>query len=282
MLTGSAAIAGDARAPGRDFLGFRLLDLENQTVKWQSARLGEPARVTYALASAPLTTPRARNCAHLLPPSVAYEPAHIPEAVFRREVAAAFRMWEEAAGIEFREAADPQSADILIGAQGDPTGRAYTNVELKPAPAGTPGAGSGRKVIARSLICLNPHQPWKVGFDGNLKVYDLRYTIAHEIGHAIGLDHPGAAGALMSFRYDERHTGLQPGDMRGASLLYGPKLSGARLTRTEPAGATIPPGSSPIETGSLPSPRQSADTGAADRAFGIGPRREPQPAPPAR
>ena len=85
-------------------------------------------------------------------------------------------------------------------------------------------------------------------------MYDLRYTIAHEIGHAIGLDHPSAAGELMSYRYDERRQGLQPGDTKGVVLLYGPR-----------------PGTSPyadIETGSISAPSvQDAKSGPQ---FGIG------------
>ncbi len=217
------------------FLGFRLLDLENQTVKWQSPRWGERATVTYAFATEPTTTKGARNCAKMLPPQAAYAPSHIGRTAFRREVAAAFRMWEAVANISFRQVDDAKAANILIGAQAEPIGRAFTNVALKPARAGD------RKVIARSLICLNPRQQWKIGFDGNLDVYDLRYTIAHEIGHAIGLDHPSAAGELMSYRYDEKKTGLQPGDIKGATLLYGakpgaPHFAGTGIA-TGPTGA---------------------------------------------
>ena len=125
----------------------------------------------------------------------------------------------------FRETSDTASAGILIGAQAQPLGRAFTNVALKQGTGRKPC----KKVIGRSLICLNPKQPWKVGFDGRLGVYDLRYTIAHEIGHAIGLDHPSAAGQLMSYRYDEKQTGLQPGDIKGAVLLYGPRASTRRF-----------------------------------------------------
>ena len=50
--------------------------------------------------------------------------------------------------------------------------------------------------IRQSLICINAARPWKIGFDGNLDIYDVRQTLAHEIGHAIGLDHPGATGGL--------------------------------------------------------------------------------------
>ena len=134
-------------------------------------------------------------------------------------------MWEKVAEISFRETHDIATAGILIGAQAQPLGRAFTNVALKQ---GT-GRKAVQKVIGRSLICLNPKQPWKVGFDGRLGVYDLRYTVAHEIGHAIGLDHPSAAGQLMSYRYDEKQNGLQPGDIKGAVLLYGPRAGTRRF-----------------------------------------------------
>jgi len=236
LLWGGAACAGEAKT----FLGFRLLDLENQSVKWESPRFGESAVVTYAFATGPVTTPGARNCAKMLPPARAYAPSHIDESRFRSEVRAAFRMWEKAANISFREASDAASAGILIGAQSDPVGRAFTNVALKPGPDGKPDSGSGgKKIIARSLICLNPTQPWKIGFDGRLDVYDLRYTIAHEIGHAIGLDHPSAAGQLMSFRYDERQRGLQAGDIKGAVLLYGARPGAQRFASSLPAGPDV-------------------------------------------
>jgi Matrixin len=246
LLLGSGfALAGEPET----FLGFRLLDLENQSVKWQSPRMGESATVSYAFATQATATPGARNCASMLPPDKAYAPSHISRGQFAREVAAAFRMWEQVANITFREIGNADAADILIGAQGKPVGRAFTNVALKPTGA------DGRKVIARSLICLNPRQRWKIGFDGDLDVYDLRYTIAHEIGHAIGLDHPSAAGQLMSYRYDERQRGLQAGDMQGAALLYGSKPGASRF-----AG-------SGITTGATGAP---AVKGAPGWPFGIG------------
>jgi len=241
LCTGVAA-AGERET----FLGFRLLDLENQKVKWQSPRFGESAALTFAFATTAVTTPQARNCAKMLPPDRAYAPSGISEEQFRRETAAAFHMWEQVANITFREAQSPETADILIGAQAEPVGRAFTNVALKDA-------GGGRKVIARSLICLNPRQPWKIGFDGNLGVYDLRYTLAHEIGHAIGLDHPSAAGELMSYRYDEEQKGLQTGDIEGAALLYGARPGASRF-----AGSGVATGST------------AAVKGAAGWPFGIG------------
>ena len=90
------------------------------------------------------------------------------------------------------------------------------------------------KPISRSLICLNPTRQWKVGFDGDLQRYDLRYTFAHEIGHAIGLDHPMGAGQIMGYRYEERFRELQAGDISGVIQLYGKR-------RPEPIVAAAPP-----------------------------------------
>jgi len=250
LAVGLMLLAGGTCArEGATFLGFRLLNLENQTVKWQTPTFGSRAVVTYAFATAPLVTPGARNCGTLLPPERAYEPSHVSAPEFRAEVAAAFRMWEKVADITFRETDDTAGAGILIGAQGVPVGRAFTNVTLKP------GTGE-RKIIARSLICLNPKQPWKIGFDGRLGVYDLRYTLAHEIGHAIGLDHPSAAGQLMSYRYDEKQTGLQAGDIHGAVLLYGSRPA----TRGFATAGAVPESS----------PAPEADSGWP---FGIGAKR---------
>lgn len=89
--------------------------------------------------------------------------------------------------------------------------------------------------IERSVVCLNPAVRWKIGFDGNVDVYDLRYTVAHEIGHAIGLDHPRPSGVLMSYSYDERFRDLQRCDAEGAIALYGLRkhgvVSGMNITK---------------------------------------------------
>ena len=43
-------------------------------------------------------------------------------------------MWQAAANIGFREAADPAKADILIGAQLEPEGWAFANVFYDTPP----------------------------------------------------------------------------------------------------------------------------------------------------
>ncbi|MDX2201839.1 MAG: matrixin family metalloprotease [Hyphomicrobiaceae bacterium] len=134
----------------------------------------------------------------------------------RVELRAALAMWERVANISFREAADGETPNIWIGAQVDPEGWAFADVSYDAA------APAEIKPITRALVCLNPKRGWKIGFDGNLSVYDLRYTLAHEIGHAIGLDHPSGAGQIMGFRYHEEFRELQHGDVAGAIAIFGP------------------------------------------------------------
>ena len=81
------------------------------------------------------------------------------------------------------------------------------------------------------LAC--PSSRWKVGFDGNVDIYSLRYTFTHEIGHAIGLDHPGKSGSVMAFSYEERVQQLTPSDISAVQKLYGSRKSALRKTTSD-------------------------------------------------
>jgi len=218
----------------------RLLVLEGSWVKWGQPQWGSGASVTYAFAERPQNSPNARNCASLLPFDTLAEKTGFPRNKIESEAKAAFAAWAQVTGLSFVETKDAARADIVIGAQGSPTGRAFTSVELEAGPVAEvpaaergftmspepPSAGAepqGMRQIRKALICFNPIAKWKIGFDGKLDVYDIRYTLTHEIGHAIGLDHPGIAGALMDFRYDEKQKNLTKGDIEAAQRLYGPQ-----------------------------------------------------------
>lgn len=194
---------------------YRLLQLDGYHVKWGGRVLGSGARVSYAFANVQQQFPDVRNCGELVPMDELASRYGISPATLQAETAAAFHVWEQAADIRFVAVDDPGLADILIGAQARPEGRAFSHVAYQP------GSEDGVKIIERALVCLNPDQRWKVGFDGDIDAYDLRYTLVHEIGHAIGLDHPGPSGQVMSFSYSEEFSELQPGDFRGVRLLYG-------------------------------------------------------------
>jgi hypothetical protein len=205
-------------ASASDVAGFKILKLEGNNVHWRSAVQGQRPIVTYSLVDDGADFPTARNCRKLTSLKGVLSDSGIAPSVAREEITAAFSMWEAVSNISFREAPSPDKANILIGAQADPEGWAFADVFYDVS------SPEAVKPISKALICLNPTKRWKIGFDGDFKVYDLRYTIAHEIGHAIGLDHPSGAGQIMGYRYEERFRALQPGDVAGAVSLYGARL----------------------------------------------------------
>ncbi len=199
----------------QDAEAFRVLKLEGHQVRWPLPVGGGPRVVTYRLVTNALAFPAARNCRGLAPFDGLAARSGLAPAAVKAEVVAAVAMWEAAANVVFQEAPEGGRADILIGAQTEPEGWAFADVFYET------GSAEAVKPITQALVCLNPVKPWKVGFDGDLKTYDVRYTLAHEIGHAIGLDHPAGANQIMNYRYEERFRALQPGDIHGAVAIYG-------------------------------------------------------------
>ncbi len=221
-----------ASAVEKTLNAYRHILLDGQRVKWGAPQAGRGALVTYATVVTPLRFPEARNCRALLPIDPVLAANGVAAETFAEELRTAFALWSAVADVRFAPAESSESADILIGTQGEPRGRAFTNIELDES-----ASADGIRELKRSTICLNPAERWKVGFNGDLDVYDLRYTLLHEIGHAIGLDHPAVAAQLMDFRYEERFRTLQPGDVAGAVALYGPRratTAEAQATNAEP------------------------------------------------
>lgn len=229
--------------------GYRLLQLDGYKVKWGDQTLGTGASVTYAFAEESMRFDGARNCGELAPMKL-LSGEDLSYELLQHEAAAAFQTWERAANLTFHQIDDARAADIVLGAQGKPIGQAYANVTYRP------DSQDVVRGIDQALVCLNPERGWKVGFDGNTNVYDIRYTLIHEIGHAVGLDHPGPTGQVMGFRYTEAFAGLQPGDLRGIRLLYGPSPG-------DDAVATTEADNQPMES---PDPDESAESPAPDEA----------------
>ena len=225
-----------------------LLRVQGHLMRWTPQPAGGKTIVTYSILQAPYQVESGKNilspsnCAqmHAFADIVTKSPG-ITEEKAKSELQAAFRTWEQAADIAFIEAADPGKANIVIGAADDPGGRAFANLSYRSEKGLTPvtmalgkpdnstsrasdekGADGSIVPIDQAYVCLNPKSRWKTGFDGDLDVYDLRHTFTHEVGHAIGLDHPDSTGAVMAFRYDEGVRELQSSDIAGVRRLYGP------------------------------------------------------------
>jgi hypothetical protein len=241
----TVALFSAATAPAPASAGT-LLKVNGHILKWLPQSPGATTIITYAVLKGPYTLPGGKrilspdNCSsmHAFDGIVSSSPG-IPADMAERELRAAFAVWEAAANVTFVEVSDPLQANIVVGAQEFPAGRAFTNLSylsshgIQPVEKALGGPGPSAEAfdteangtvsgIEQSYVCLNPNMRWKTGFDGDLAVYDLRHTFTHEIGHAIGLDHPGSTGAIMAYRYDEHVQELQPSDIAAVQRLYGP------------------------------------------------------------
>ncbi len=227
-----------------------LLHVEGRPLRWVGESQVGPTTITYAVLKADYSVPSNKstlspsNCAkmHAFTSILSRSPGVSGDAALRA-LHSAFASWEKIANITFVEVQDPSDANIVIGAEDTPNDKAFANLSYRSMPATAapvakalgkaesardisaerPESSEAAIAIDQAYVCLNPEAVWKVGFDGNLAVYDLGYTFTHEIGHAIGLDHPDRGGALMYYRYDERVQGLQASDIAAAQELYGPR-----------------------------------------------------------
>lgn len=221
-----------------------LLHAQGHMFRWGAGTGDVPQVITYALVTDRYAVPGGKsvvspdNCGEMraFGDIVARSPA-ITERDAAAQLEAAFAQWQSAANISFVRVANPSQANIVVGAADHNQGRAFANLSyrsganLQPIgkalgrtdePASGPAVPSDTVAeIEQAYVCLNPSAPWKIGFDGNLQVYDLKYTFTHEIGHAIGLDHPGRTGAVMGYRYDESSPTLRESDIAAVRSLYG-------------------------------------------------------------
>lgn len=246
-LFGIAFAVGALVSAGKATKAEALLRADGHFLKWKSSSTGSDTVISYALLSGPFELPNHQtlspdNCGSMNAFSdvVASSP-EVSVELAKQELKAAFAAWEQSAALTFVEVEDASSANIVIGAAYSPEGRAFANLSVKsqtPVSRGLGKIDSGKALKSKSFedqresdflaieqayVCLSPQARWKAGLDGNVEIYDLRYTFTHEIGHAIGLDHPGRSGAVMAYRYEERGQQLTPSDISAVQKLYGPR-----------------------------------------------------------
>lgn len=79
--------------------------------------------------------------------------------------------------------------------------------------------GAISEIVNAGDIHFDTADTWKIGFGG--AGFDIFQVMAHEIGHAIGLDHTGVSGSLLEPFYSEAFSGPQAEDIAGAQAIYG-------------------------------------------------------------
>jgi hypothetical protein len=198
--------------PSRAGDSYRLLTIGDRPVKWGVPKFGTGAVITYRLAAEGAKGGQ-DNCRRITPVASLLARSNITRQSFDSALNDAFATWESVANVRFVRVASNMPANLTIAAERTPDGIAYTDV--------TQGSqsSSGVATLTKAVICLNPRQHWSL--QSTQKAKTLSYVLAHEIGHALGLDHPGPKGELMSFEYSDTIQTLQAGDIEGVVLLYG-------------------------------------------------------------
>ncbi len=142
---------------------------------------------------------------------------------YHAAITAAFAAWSSVADIQFVEVVDSGHAFNAAGASGDIRigGHAFDGAGgilahgYYPPTNGSSAAGDIHFDIADT---------WKLGTGG--AGFNIFQVMAHEIGHAIGLDHTSVANSLMNPFYTEAFLGPQADDIAGARFIYGRATQG--------------------------------------------------------
>lgn len=179
--------------------------------KWGSPTFGTGATVTWSLMASGV--------------DLSVESAGISTALgafmpvgFKAEIEAALGAWSAVADITFVEVADLGEPFNIPGGSGD----IRFGGHLFDGAGGTLAHGffpPANGLTAAGDIHFDTAELWKIGFGG--PGFDIFQVAAHEIGHAIGLEHETIETALMNPFYTEAFSGLLADDIAGAVTIYG-------------------------------------------------------------
>lgn len=147
-------------------------------------------------------------------------PAGCDIAKIRGAICCALALWSQAARLDFTES-DENSAEIVFSFMGADHSEDLTDEPFDgpgnvlahaffPPPAGGPLAGK---------VHFDIDEPWSLA-DPSVGT-DLVSVAAHEIGHALGLDHSNQRDAMMFPTFSGPQRSLAPDDLNGIRALYG-------------------------------------------------------------
>ncbi len=137
---------------------------------------------------------------------------------WQTEIVRALDSWANASGLTFVQVADngeaydaaQTSGDLRFGAHNIDGANGTLAHGFYPPNNGNSIAGD---------VHFDTSEAWKIGFGGG--GVDIFQVAAHEIGHAIGLNHTLVPNSLMNANYTEAFSGPQADEIAGAQSLYG-------------------------------------------------------------
>lgn len=180
--------------------------------KWGPAALGTGATITWSL------MPTGTSCAAEFAGCSVTALASFMPAGYLTSLQSAFAAWSSVANVTFLQVPDDGAAynaattsgDIRIGGHVfDGPGSVLAH-GYYPPNNGFTAAGD---------IHFDIGDTWQIGFGG--PGFDIFQVFAHELGHALGLDHTAVPNSLMNPFYTEALSGPQADDIAGMQYLYG-------------------------------------------------------------
>jgi hypothetical protein len=179
--------------------------------KWGSSTFGTGATISWSFTGAIDCSPDGGGACSSL--------SSFMPVGFEAAIEAAFDAWASFADLTFVFV--PSDNGVASNASG-------TNADIRisghafDGPNGVLAHGYYPPANGNSIagdIHFDTAETWKLGFGG--PGFDIFTVMAHELGHALGLDHTGVAGSLMNPFYTEAFSGPQADDIAGMQFIYG-------------------------------------------------------------
>lgn len=149
------------------------------------------------------------------------------QAEVQSAIRQAATLWSTVTPLTFREVGIGEGPEIRIefasGDHGDGAGNAFDGPSGVLAHAFFPPPNGGD--IAGDMH-FDDAETWTASLPVPAGGFDLVTVAAHELGHALGLDHSSDGRALMFPNYSGPHRFLAPDDVAGIQTIYGTRAGG--------------------------------------------------------